>query len=107
MKALIFAKKRKTSEGKEFYGYIATLTKKDGSEETIGCKFKEECGNPKPDSCPLYIEFDKDGGNISTKHETVVNEVGEESKVERKTLWISKYIISEEKYVDTSLDDYE
>ncbi len=107
MKALIFAKKRKTQEGKEFYGYIATISKKDGTDETIGCKFKEECGAPKPDACPLYIEFEKEDGNIAKKSETVVNEIGEETKVERKTLWISKYIISDEKYVDTSLDDYE
>lgn len=107
MKALIFAKKRKTSEGKEFFGYIATITNKDGEESTIGVKFKDECGNPKPEACPLYIEFDKDDANISKKTETKVDEVGEESKVEYKTLWISKYIVSDEKYVDHSLDDYE
>ena len=98
MKALIFAKKRRTKEGKEFYGYIATLTNKDGEEQTIGAKFKEECGNPKPEACPLYIEFEKEDANISTKNET---------QVSRKTLWISKYIISDEKYVDHSLDDFE
>lgn len=107
MKALIFAKKRKTSDGKEFFGYIATITDKNGEEQTIGAKFKDECGNPKPEACPLYIEFDKDDANISTKKETKVDEVGEESKVEYKTLWISKYIVSDEKYVDHSLDDYE
>ena len=107
MKALIFAKKRRTKEGKEFYGYIATLTNKDGEEQTIGCKFKEECGNPKPEACPLYIEFDKEDANISTKKETQIDEVGEETQVARKTLWISKYIISDEKYVDHSLDDFE
>lgn len=107
MKALIFAKKKETKEGKKFYTYFATLTKKDGTEENVDCKFREECGSPKPESCPLYIEFDKEDANLATKKIKTVDEVGNDKEVEVKKLWISKYQISEEKYVDNSLDDYE
>lgn len=107
MKVTIFAQKKQTKEGKTFYTYLATLTKKDGSEDKVEAKFREECGAPDPKKCPLIIEVDKSDANISEKEETYTDEVGEEKKVTRRRLWISKYSESEEKFVDSSLDDYE
>lgn len=107
MKVTIFAQKKKTKEGKEFFTYLATLTKKDGSEDKVEAKFREECGAPDPKKCPLIIEVDKSDANISEKKEKYTDEVGEEKEVTRRRLWISAYSESEEKFIDSSLDDYE
>lgn len=107
MKVIIFAQKKKTKEGREFYTYLASLTKKDGTSEKVEAKFREECGAPDPKACPLIIEVDKSDANISEKKETYTDEVGEEKEVIRRRLWISKYSESNEKFVDSSLDDYE
>jgi hypothetical protein len=107
MKVTIFAQKKKTKEGREFYTYLASLTKKDGSKEKIEAKFREECGAPDPKKCPLIIEIDKADANISEKKDKYTDEVGEEREVTRRRLWVSKYSESEEKYVDESLEDYE
>lgn len=107
MKVVIFAQKKETKEGKKFYSYLATLTKKDGSEDKVEAKFREECGAPDPKKCPIIIEVEKEFANISTKKETYTDEVGEEKTVERRRLWISEWSESEEKFIDKSLDDYE
>lgn len=107
MKVTIFAQKKKTKEGREFYTYLASLTKKDGTVDKIEALFREECGKPDPKKCPMIIEVDKEDANISEKKETYTDEVGEEKEVTRRRLWISKYSESSEKFVDNSLDDYE
>ncbi|MBO7734806.1 MAG: hypothetical protein J6S67_19760 [Methanobrevibacter sp.] len=107
MKVTIFAQKKKTKEGKNFYTYLATLTKKDGDEVKVEAKFREECGAPDPKSCPVIIEVDKSDANISEKKETYTDEVGEEKEVTRRRLWISAYTVSDEKFVDSSLDEFE
>lgn len=107
MKVLVFAKKRQTKEGKQFTAYVSRLTKKDGEEITTGVKFREECGSPKAEECPCYIEIDKANANLTTKKMDVTTEDGEIKEVESKTLWVSKWEMSKEKYVDTSLDDFE
>lgn len=107
MKVLVFAKKRQTKEGKNFTAYVSRLTKKDGEEITTGVKFREECGSPKAEECPCYIEIDKANANLTTKKMDVTTEDGEIKEVESKTLWVSKWKMSNEKYVDTSLDDFE
>lgn len=107
MKVTIFAQKKKTKEGREFYTYLASLNKKDGTTEKVEAKFREECGAPDPKNCPIIIEVDKSDANISEKKETYTDEVGEEKEVTRRRLWISKYSESAEKFVDSSLDDYE
>ena len=107
MKVTIFAQKKKTKEGREFYTYLATLTKKDGTEDKVEAKFREECGAPDPKACPLIIEVDKSDANISEKKETYTDEVGNDKEVIRRRLWISRYSESSEKFVDSSLDDYE
>ena len=107
MKVLVFAKKRQTKEGKQFTAYVSRLTKKDGEEITTGVKFREECGAPKMEECPCYIEINKANANLSTKKMEITTEDGEIKEVESKTLWVSKWEMSKEKYVDTSLDDFE
>lgn len=108
MKVTIFAQKKKTKEGREFYTYLASIKKKDGSEDKLEAKFREECGAPDPKKCPVIIEVDKtSGSNISEKKEKYTDEIGEEKEVTRRRFWIAAWSESDEKYVDTSLDEYE
>lgn len=107
MKVLVFAKKRKTKEGRPFTSYVTKMKKKDGSEVFATVKFREECGNPKPEDCPLYINVKKADANMSTKTVEVVGEDGEMIETERKTLWVNAWERDPEIYVDTSLDDFE
>ena len=107
MNVVIFSQKKKTKENREFYTYLATLTKKDGSEDKLEAKFREECGAPDPKKCPIIIEVDKSDVNISAKKETYTDEVGDEKETIRRRLWISKWTESDEKFVDHSMDDYE
>lgn len=108
MKVLVFAKKRTTKEGKAFTAYVSKLTKKDGSEVTVGVKFREECGSPKDTECPCYIDVDKKNANISKRTmEVEDSETHEIRVVESSTLWISAWKMNPEKYVDHSLDDFE
>ena len=103
MKILIYAKKRTTSEGKTFYSYLTKLvSNKTGETVTASVKFAE-CDAPKADMCPCYIEFDKANANLDTK-ERIDEETG--NAFTSKTLWIKKYNLSAEKYVDTSLDEF-
>lgn len=102
MKITVFAKKRTTSEGKKFYSYLSKLTKKDGSVITASVKFPED-NVPKIDDFPISIEFEKSDANLSTTTYTK-EETGEE--FESRTLWLKKYSVSKEKYVDTSLDEF-
>lgn len=108
MKVTIFAQKKETKEGKKFYTYLASIKKKDGTDDKLEAKFREECGAPDPKKCPLIIEVDKtSGSNVSEKKVTYTDEVGNEKEATRRTLWIAAYVESDEKYVDTSLDEYE
>lgn len=102
MELTIFAKKRQTADGKKtFYNYLTTLTKKDGSELKCAVKFRESCGNPKPEDCPLNIVVDKKAANLSHKELTL--ETGEVYTV--YTLWVSDWKKGAA-YVDHSLDDF-
>lgn len=104
MEITVFAKKRLTKEGKNFISFLTQITnKRTGEIETLSVKFREECGQPKAEQCPMNIVFEKQDANIS-KNKYVKNETGEEFK--SSTLWISKWSKGR-KYVDTSLDDYE
>lgn len=103
MRITVFAKKRTTTEGKKFYTYLATLTKKDGTEVTTAVKFGEDCGTPKADECPMNIDVDKVNANFSTKH--IVLDDGRE--IESNTLWVKDWTKSAEVYRDASMDDFE
>lgn len=103
MELTIFAKKRNTKEGKTFYSYISTLTKKDGTSQTVGVKFRDECGEPKPDNCPCNIVVEKRDANLSRK-DFIREDTGEVA--ESLTLWVKDWKTGSA-YVDTSLDDYD
>lgn len=103
MKLLVFAKKRTTKEGKKFNTYISRLTKKDNTEVTCAVKFREECGAPKPEDCPCYIEVAKTACNMSTK-EVVDKDTG--AIYVNNTLWVSAWKMLPDKYEDTSMDEF-
>lgn len=103
MEITIFAKKRKTQDGRSFYSYITTLPKKDGTTMTCTVKFRDDAGEPKPENCPMNIEVEKKSCNLSgrsyTREDT--GEVGMSF-----TLWVNKWKPGSE-YVDHSLDDFD
>lgn len=101
----IFAKKRTATDGKAFYSYLTTLTKKDGDQETVQVKFREDCGQPKGQECPRVIEVKKENANLVKRTITVLKGDTEE-EVESRTLWVSGWVDKGE-YVDHSLDDYD
>lgn len=104
MKITLFRKVRNTKEGKKFDSFITKLTKKDGSETTVSVRF---LGDPRDafdaSLCPYIIIVDKKDANLS-KRETMDENTGEMHTF--YTLWVKKYTVSDEKYVDHSLDDY-
>ena len=104
MELAIFAKKRMTRDNKPFTGYIAKLKNKvTGEEITCGVRFREECGAPKYEDCPMMISVDKRNANLSEK--MVVNEdTGD--VITSRTLWVNQWKKSGE-FVDHSLDDFE
>lgn len=103
MKIAVFAKKRVTRDNKPFVSYLARLKKKNGEEITVSVKFREDCGAPKMENCPRYIEVDKKNANL-TQREVVNEDTGE--VIISRTLWVSAWKDAGE-FVDNSLDDYE
>ena len=104
MKCTVFAKRRKTANGKEFTSYMTRLAKKDGSEQAMSVAFREDfCKAPKLEECPCIIEFAKENANIS-KREYEREDTGERGT--SFTLWITDYTMTGEKWVDHSLDEF-
>lgn len=103
MEITVFAKKRHTSEGKSFFSYLATLTKKTGDTVTVSVRFREDAGNPKPENCPMNILINKNDANLSS-HKYTREDTGEDAI--SYTLWVSAWSKGAE-YVDHSLDDFE
>ena len=103
MEITIFAKKRTASDGKSFYSYLSTLTRKDGTKQTVSVKFRDEAGNPKPEKCPMNIKFDRGSANVATK-EFIREDTGEHAT--SYTLWVSAWEPGAP-FVDHSLDDFE
>lgn len=103
MTVTVFSKKRTTSEGKTFYTYLATLKKKDGTEQTVTVKFRDECGAPEPKTCPCNIIVEKGDCNISMS-EFVSEKTGEVGQ--SFALWVTAWKPGAV-YVDHSLDDYD
>lgn len=103
MEISIFAKKRQTREGRTFYTYLSTLTKKDGS--AIPCSVRFQKGQePKPELCPCNIIVNKTDCNLSSK-KFFREETGE--FFDSHTLWVNAYKYSETPYEDHSMDDIE
>lgn len=97
----IFAKKRRSKDGKKtFLSYLTTLTKKDGTTETVSVRFREDCGDPKEFPCNVIVN--KEDMNIS-RRQYIREDTGEAA--EAKTLWITAWEPGSE-YVDHSMDDY-
>ena len=102
MEITLFAKKRTSKEGKTFYQYLTTLTKKDGTTETMRVSFRN-VDAPKPESCPRNILVKREDSNVATRTYTDIN-TGEIKSA--KTLWVTNWIPGSE-YVDHSLDEYD
>ena len=111
MEITLFAKKRTTKEGKTFYNFLSTLTRKDGTELLCTVKFRDDCGLPKPEACPMNILVDKKDCNLSTRkftREVTDQSTGElvQEQGQSYTLWVSKWAPGSA-YVDHSMDDFE
>ena len=104
MKTTIFAKRVKTHDGKSFVTFVTQLERKDGSKQYMKVMYTGTDKNKSFDSntCPLVIEFNREDANVST--ETYTDKSGEERK--SYTLWLKDYQVSDEKFVDHSLDDF-
>ena len=70
----------------------------------MSAKFREDCGQPKAEDCPMIIEFDKTDANIAERTYTR-EDTGDDAVA--YTLWISNWKKSSEEYVDHSMDDFE
>ena len=111
MEITVFAKQRRTKEGKIFYSFLSTLTKKDGTQLVCTVKFREDANQPKPEQCPMNILVSKADANLSTRKFTrevtdpVTGEITTEEGMSH-TLWVSSWLPGGQ-YVDHSLDDFE
>lgn len=104
MEISIFAKKRSTKDGKKtFYSFITKLPKKDGTSDVVNVRFPEEL-TPNVDDCPLNIVIPKGKANLSSK--TIIDDETGKS-FESKTLWVKSWDVSDNPFVDTSLDEYD
>lgn len=109
MELTIFAK-RKEANGTKYALYSTSLPRKDGTEDRVSVKFREECGKPDYKKCPLNIIVDKKNMNLAhgprrnKDGDFITDENGE--VIDFTTLWISEWKEGS-KYVDHSLDDYD
>ena len=104
MKTTIFAKRVKSHDGKSFVVFVTNLERKDGSKQYMRVMYSGKDRNKAFDTdiCPLVIEFNREDANVSTEKYT--DKSGEERK--SYTLWLKDYKVSDEKFVDHSLDDF-
>lgn len=103
MEFAIFAKARQTKEGKKFTSYISKFTKKSGEIVPVSVRFREECGSPRAEDCPMNIKVNKNDANmvVSDYVREDTGEVGTSYK-----LWVSAWEPGAP-FVDTSLDDFD
>lgn len=106
MKITVFTKQGKKKDGTPFKKYVTTLTRKSTGEKVYAdVRFPEDSLNAYQMktgvviSFPAIIEFK---GNMTESHTTA--EDGKEYT--NHFVWV-KEIVSDEPYVDTSLDDFE
>lgn len=110
MDITVFSKKRNTKDGRTFYSYLGSLTKKDGTILVATIKFRDNVIPPDPAGCPCNICVEKSNANLSSKKfARLVTDVttGELIKEEALsyTLWVNDYSVGDP-YVDHSLDDF-
>ena len=109
MELTIFAK-RKEANGTKYALYSTSLKRKDGTEDRVSVKFREECGKPDYKKCPCNIIVEKKNMNLAhgprrnKDGDYITDENGE--VIDFTTLWISEWKEGS-KYVDHSLDDYD
>lgn len=109
MELTIFAK-RKEANGTKYALYSTSLKRKDGTEDRVSVKFREECGKPDYKKCPCNIIVEKKNMNLAhgprrnKDGDFITDENGE--VIDFTTLWISEWKEGS-KYVDHSLDDYD
>ena len=103
MRKPIFAR-NVDANGSKFVAYTTRLTfSKTGETVAAKVKFRQPCKGPAKDICPCVIDFEKTNANLVQKGYT--NNAGEQRT--SYTLWISDYTLTDEVYVDHSLDDIE
>lgn len=106
MKLAIFAKKRQVIEdgkARDFYTYLTTLVNKTTGEPlSVQVKFREACGAPDPQKCPMFINVEKTKMNLSWDKYT--NDEGEEMQAAK--LWVTEWQHGGE-FVDHSLDEFD
>lgn len=95
----IFAKARRTHEGKAFTSYCTQLTRKDGSKQYADVRFRQSCGVP--DEFPVNIDIAE--GNVSKRH---VTDPVDESEKTYYTLWVKAWKKSATEFKDDSLDEF-
>lgn len=103
MELAVFAKKRTNKEGKTFFSYLSRLKRKDGFEIPVSVSFRQECGQPKAERCPMNIVVDKKNANLASNE--YLDPTTGEIKISY-TLWVSAWRQGKD-FVDTSLDDFE
>lgn len=103
MEIAVFSKRRQNKEGKNYNIYIARLTKKNGEVVPVRLKFREECGSPRAEECPMNIQVKKENANMIVS-DYVREDTGEVGT--SYTMWVSDWQPGAP-YVDTSLDDFD
>ena len=98
----IFAKDGQSNDGRKYTRYITRLVRKSTGEiVTVSVKFRESCGAPNRDKCPMNIIVDKKNSNLQSRD--YINKNGEPSI--GYTMWISEWAEGSP-YEDHSLDDF-
>lgn len=105
MKITVFCRKAKTNDGRAFNIFVSSLNKNDGTSQYVTVRYSGKDKNKEldPIKCPYIIEFKKEDANLSSKS-FEDKKTGEKRK--NFTLWLKDYTVSEEKFVDHSLDDF-
>ena len=101
MELTIFAKNRTSKDGKPFTAYVTKLTRKDGTTLSCSVKFREECGAPKKERCPINIIIEQKDANLADH--TYIDNAGELKT--GYTLWVAAWKEGAV-YEDHSLDDF-
>lgn len=102
MKITVFGSNKTSKDGRPFTVFSTRLVNvKTGEEEYCNVRFVGVAPIKKED-CPIIIEFNKTDANMSKKRFTDKNGNTGVNNI----LWIKNCTISDETYVDHSLDDY-
>lgn len=100
MEITIYAKNKKTAEGRSFRIYLSRLTnKRTGEVVPVRVNFKE--GLPLPTVFPVNIVVQKKDANLAETHYR--DDEGEERVA--RSLWVNAYEMGNP-FEDHSLDDY-